>query len=184
MAMFNAHNWFIDRETAPTSVEADLTFIRTGAPAFGTVHMCGGMSRVQIAQFGVADTGDVNVTKFYAVDPVGRASQAGIQANITYIYQPIATVSWVTGGGTGVVDGPLGTGVNFADGVTISVIAGTAYDLFGSLAAIGEAVYDDNASNAIGYAVLPLPACWGFVVTFKTKTSGASVSINHLLKFS
>lgn len=185
MAMFNAHNWFIDQETAPTGVQADLSHISVGAPAFGTVHMCGGMSRVQIAQFGgvgVLET-DVNVTKFYAVDPLGGASQAGIQANKTYIYTPLATISWVIGTGTGVENGVLDTTTIFADGVTVTPIGAIAHDLFGSLAAIGEAVYDSSA-NDIGYAVLPLPACWGFVTTWKTATTGASPNSNHMLKFS
>ena len=183
MPMFNAHNWFIDRETAPTSVEADLTFIRTGAPAFGTVHMCGGMSRVQIAQFGTCDDTDVNVHKYYAVDPVGVASQAGIQKNVTYIYQPMVTVSWITGNGTGVAGGPIGTALNFGRAATVTVITLSALDLFGPLLDIGEQVYTADVDD-IAYVVLPLPACWGFVTTYKTKSLGDSVSSNQLLKFS
>ena len=181
--MFNAHNWFIDRETAPTSTENDLTFIRTGQPATGVVHMCGGMSRVQIAHFGSADDTDVNVTKFYAVDPVGVASQAGIQPNVTYIYQPMATVSWTTGNGTGVAGGPIGTALNFSRAAVVTEITVTALDLFGPLAAIGTAVYTADADD-IAYVVLPLPACWGFITSWNAQTSGASPSSNHLLKFS
>lgn len=184
-ASFTAHNWFIDQETAPTGVQADLNHIAVGAPAFGTVHMCGGMSRVQIVQFGGAGVlaGDVNVTKFYAVDPVGGASSQGIQAGKTYIYTPLATISWVIGAATGVANGVLDTTTIFADGVTVTAIGIAGLDLFGPLAAIGENAYNSTADD-IGYAVLPLPACWGFVTTWKTATTGASPNSNHLLKFS
>ena len=182
MPMFNAHNWFIDREDDLTAQESALTNFSLGAPATGRVHACGGMSQVQIAHFGVLTAADINVYHFYSVDPVGGASQAGIQLNVTYLTVPIASISFVAGTGAGVVEAKIVVADKFSDGVTVTLIAGAAYEVFGGVAAPGDVEYNSTADD-VGIAVLRLPACWGFVTAWTTKVAGTTSS-NLLLKFS
>ena len=181
MSSFNAHNWFVDRETALTATETDLASIIRGAPPTGRVHMCGGHSRVEIVQFVVGAAGQSNTVRVYGVNPVGRASPVGIRADQDYLYIPIASIAFLSGLEPGIENAMVDETMLFADGIVLTEIAAAGYEGF-STSGTGDFtnVYSSTADDT-GVAVLPLPACWGFVTSLSVLNS---TSVNHLLKFS
>ena len=147
--------------------------------------MCSGFSRVQIAHFIRGDESQVNVTKFYAIDPVNGKQGAGIDPSTLYLTQPLATISWVAGTRLGLAAGGLNVLDRFSDGVVVTLIAAVAHDLFqhGAPPLTGAEEYN-SILNDIGFATLALPACWGFLTTWKTDAGANTTASNHLLKFS
>ena len=176
---FTAHNWFADRETAPTGTETDLEPYILGAPLVGTIHMCGGMSRVQVINFVMGAAGQTNAHKFYAIDPVGTPAPPGKTDNIAFIVIPLVSISFVSGLQVGLANTKVAETHLFADTVAVTEIASVAYDLFTTAGAVADEY--GPAADDIGVATISLPACWGFITNLITLNSTDS---NLLLKFS
>ena len=178
---FTAHNWFIDRETAPTAAETDLEPYILGAPLVSTIHPCGGMSRVQIINFITGAHSETNVHKIYAIDPVATSASAGKTDNIAFAVIPLVSILFLSGTQPGLGSTKVASTKLFSDGVIVTEIASVAYDMFKTVDAT-DADYSTTI-NDIGVATIQLPGCWGLITTWLTKDASTTDS-NLLLKFS